>query len=428
MRKSEIFENFVKIAQERGLVSSENKKPEHTEKDFSETNPRFDSLTIEQISKLYNTKPALPKDMEYKRNIIENAHPESVVVSPSYDKLNGLVENENEGQAIRARIVMKEPDGHLINRKYARKNLLLSLVRVGNELDARNNEELRKLADVCLVQTSAPLKKSAVPVVPIVIGVAALVGAIYAYEHITSQEGLRVDYQKLTDQITKLQRSSIDFGVGYELSDEFKRFLADLLEKERTVNDAVAAFQTAMSKSSMPKTKEELARTDGKEIIDAAKSSEGQEITAAFENLKKVTDNMSVYLTKVHQNLKDPGFRERAVKDRGALTGLVDKIPFMHDLQSKAPLFNNFFDELIALLENYEKDVAAIQAGTAAGKQQQQNFTNNVTSDMNNPQTPAAPAPGTPNPSAPPAPAKEDPGKNLEDEAKSLLGPLGGLF
>lgn len=429
MRKSEIFENFVKIAQERGLVSSENKKPEHTEKDFSETNPRFDSLTIEQISKLYNTKPAMPKDMEYKRNIIENAHPQSVVVSPSYDKLNGLVENENEGQAIRARIVMKEPDGHLINRKYARKNLLLSLVRVGNELDSRNNEELRKLADVCLVQTSKGLEKKAVPVVPIVIGVAALVGALYAYEHITSQEGLRVDYQKLTDKITELQRATVQWGIGYEFSDEFKRFLADLLEKEKMVNDAVTRFQNVMSKSSMPKTKEELAKTDGKEIIDVAKSSEGQEITAAFENLKKVSDNMSVYLTKAHQNLKDPGFRERAIKDRGAIAGMLDKIPFLHETTSGKPsLLNNFFDELIALLENYEKDVAAIQAGAAAGKQQEQKFTNNVTSDMNNPQTPAAPAPAAPSPSAPSAPAKEDPGKNLEDEAKSLLGPLGGLL
>src|SRR5579859_2403025 len=99
MRKSEIFESFVKIAQERGLVSQA-EKPEHTETDFSETNPRFDSLTIEQISKLYNTKPAQPKDMEYKRNIMEDAHPDPVVISPSYDKLNGLVENENEGQNI----------------------------------------------------------------------------------------------------------------------------------------------------------------------------------------------------------------------------------------------------------------------------------------------------------------------------------------
>ena len=74
MRRFEIFESFAKIAQEKGLVSKA-EHAEHTEKDFSETNPRMDSLTIEQISKLYNTKPSLPKDMEYTKNIMEIAHP-----------------------------------------------------------------------------------------------------------------------------------------------------------------------------------------------------------------------------------------------------------------------------------------------------------------------------------------------------------------
>src|SRR5271166_4104687 len=147
MRRSEIFESFVKIAQQKGLISDA-EHAEHTEKDFSETNPRMDSLSIEQISKLYNTKPAQPKDMEYQRNIIEDAHPEMVVISPSYDKLNGLVENENEGQNIRIHISLKEPDGHLTQRKYAEKELIMALVRTANDLDNRNQDQLCKLADV----------------------------------------------------------------------------------------------------------------------------------------------------------------------------------------------------------------------------------------------------------------------------------------
>src|SRR5512142_1100769 len=151
MKRSEIFESFVKIAQEQGLLA-EAEHAEHTEKDFSETNPRYDSLSIEQISKLYGVKPDKPKDMEYKKNIMEDAHPDSVVISPSHDKLNGLVENNIERQNILLHIVHKEPDGHLTQRKYARKQLLLSLVRIGNELDNRGDDELRKLADACLEQ------------------------------------------------------------------------------------------------------------------------------------------------------------------------------------------------------------------------------------------------------------------------------------
>lgn len=157
MIRSDIFESFIKIAQKEGLIS-EADHAEHTEKDFHETNPRHDSLSIEQIGKLYNNKPSLPKDMEYEKNIMEDAHPDSIVISPSYDKLNGLVENENEGQNIRMRIVMKEPDGHLTQRKYAEKQLILSLVRVANELDNQNKEGLRILADTCLEQASIKKK------------------------------------------------------------------------------------------------------------------------------------------------------------------------------------------------------------------------------------------------------------------------------
>src|ERR1035437_8170321 len=97
MNNSDIFNNFIKIARKEGIIS-ESDHAEHTEKDFHETNPRHDSLSIEQIGKLYNNKPDLPEDMKYKNNIMEDTHPESVIISPSHDKLNGLVENEIEGQ------------------------------------------------------------------------------------------------------------------------------------------------------------------------------------------------------------------------------------------------------------------------------------------------------------------------------------------
>lgn len=420
MRKSEIFESFVKIAQERGLVSQADEKStraEHTEKDFSETNPRMDSLSIEQISKLYNTKPPQPKDMEYKRNIIENAHPESVVVSPSYDKLNGLVENENEGQAIRARIVMKDPDGHLTQRKYAKKNLLLSLVRVGNELDSRDSEELRKLADVCLVQASETgFHKKAVPVVPIVIGVTALIGAVYAYEHITTREGLQLDYKKLIDKISALQKETMSYGFGYKFSSEFNTFLADLSSKVVMLHDAVVNFQDAMSKTSLPKTSEELT---GQNLISNASSPDGKAVEVAYENLKKVVANLDPYFTKVHQNLNDPGFRERAIVDRGLGTELIDKIPGIRGQQRDEMFLGSFFKDLNDLVENYQKDVATIKQGTDAGKQQEQK----AQTFMSNPQTNTpAPAQQTPEQKVPEKKPEDKGGfEALEDEFNKLV-------
>jgi hypothetical protein len=420
MRKSEIFESFVKIAQERGLVSQADEKStraEHTEKSFSETNPRMDSLSIEQISKLYNTKPPAPKEMEYKRNIIENAHPESVVVSPSYDKLNGLVENENEGQAIRARIVMKYPDGHLTQRKYAKKNLLLSLVRVGNELDARDSEELRKLADVCLMQASETcFHKKAVPVVPIVIGIVGLIGAVYAYEHITVREGLQFDYKELTDKIVALQKETMEYGFGYKFSEEFNRFLADLSSKVVMLHDAVVNFQNAMAKTSLPKTSEELT---GQNLISNASSPEGKAVEVAYDNLKKVIANLDPYFIKVHQNLNDPGFRERVIQDRGFVTELIDRIPGLRGQQRNEALLGNLFKDLNDLVENYQKDVATIKEGTDKATQQEQKAQAFMSRTLTNTPAPTQQAPEKSVPEK--KPEDKDAFDALEDEFNKLV-------
>src|SRR5574339_473388 len=158
-RRSEIFDSFVKIAQEKGMISED--APEKAQKKL-EKDPRADSLDISAIEALYGTKPDRPKDMDYKYNIIEDAHPNSVVISPSYDKLNGLVENDQERQDIILHILEKTPNGHLTQHKYAEKELVLTLVRLGNALDLQKQDELRVLADTCLDQVAhKDLKKEA---------------------------------------------------------------------------------------------------------------------------------------------------------------------------------------------------------------------------------------------------------------------------
>lgn len=147
MRNSEIFEAFVKIAEEKGLISKAESSKEKLEK-----NPRADSLNNKDIEKLYNVSPETNKDMSYKRNIVELAHPKKAIIGPSYDKLNGLVENVNERQDIMYNIVSRQPTGQLFNKKYAEHQLVMSLVRVANDMDNKEQEELMALADICLEQ------------------------------------------------------------------------------------------------------------------------------------------------------------------------------------------------------------------------------------------------------------------------------------
>lgn len=138
---SEIFNSYIKIATASDADDS---------KKALDANPRADSLTKERIGELYNVTNDTPKDMQYKRNIMEDAHPGSYIAAPAYDRLNALVENNNQRQDIMLRIVDKRTNGLLTQHKYAQDELVLSLVRLANYLDNKNETELASLADDCL--------------------------------------------------------------------------------------------------------------------------------------------------------------------------------------------------------------------------------------------------------------------------------------
>lgn len=314
MRRSEIFENFVKIAEDKGLVSKAD-HAEHTEKNLD--NPRWDSLSIEQIGKLYNLKLDRPKDMEYEHNIMEDAHPDTVVISPSYDKLNGLVENEIEGQNIRARIVMKDPDGHLVNRKYAEKQLVLSLVRVGNDLDNRDEDELRKLADICLLQaTNSSMVKTAL--YPLLFGAAAsIIGAVYLKNHIKfHSDGFEMDFQKVMEEIEDLLTSNSNLGVGYTYRPEFIATVNDLKDKLQKFYENYKQLEPVLDKIDAPK--------DAKSLVELAQHPASTEVIDAIKNFKGQAGNIYAFLRKCIQDFSSESYKARQVVDKGIFTQLMD--------------------------------------------------------------------------------------------------------
>ena len=168
MIKNKIFDNFLKIAQEKDLESDKTFKK-------LDSNPRASSSRISDIEKLYYQKFNNSENMDYKNNIMEIAHKDSAVIAPSYDKLNGLVENNIERQQIMLNIVNKTNNGLLTQHKYAKKNLILNLVKIANYLDNNDQDNLRAFADKCLEQLSEEKlknnnfnKKAAIQFLPIV--------------------------------------------------------------------------------------------------------------------------------------------------------------------------------------------------------------------------------------------------------------------
>src|SRR5690606_37911880 len=104
-----------------------------------------------------------------------------------------LVENNIERNNIITNIVLSPTTGHHTNHKYARKELMLELVRVANEMDNKNND-LFKLADDCLIALSKEnnflAKKGigALGVAGIALGIATILGATWLLSHTSNAD------------------------------------------------------------------------------------------------------------------------------------------------------------------------------------------------------------------------------------------------
>lgn len=371
MRRSDIFESFVKIAEEKGLVSREPVKKqaeaEHTEKNLD--NPRWDSLSIEDIAHLYGVKPDSPKEMQYKRNIMEVAHPDPLVIAPSYDKLNGLVENEIERQNIDMHIALKpSPDGQLTNRKYAKRDFILSLVRVGNEMDARGESGLTALADACLVQASQKksLEKTAQlqVIVPLI---AATLGAVYAKQHLQfHSDGFTRDYEKAINEIDDMLNSNSNWGVGYDYTPQFTQTLNELKNKLNELNTAVQAVLPELDKLDAPHS--------GPELVQIAKSPDTHEALHALQEFKKTVNDVYPYLKTTVVNFSNEGYKQRQIAQKGFLTGVVDSTEVLHG--GKGFIADDFDDVAHALqtlftdVQNISKSLSGADSVAASAQQQ----------------------------------------------------------
>ena len=148
---SDIFNEYAKIAIEKGLIVEA--------KETEVTNPRYDSVDLEAIALLYGIKPNGKDD---DKHIVEQAHPDSVIVSPAYDRINGLVENGLERQDVMHYIATKPNHGKHINERYvkAKQELIDNVIKTAFTLDKNDETDLMALADSCAERLT---KKAMVP-------------------------------------------------------------------------------------------------------------------------------------------------------------------------------------------------------------------------------------------------------------------------
>jgi prefoldin subunit 5 len=428
MRRSDIFESFAKIAQEQGIISID--APDKA-KEKLENNPRADSLSVKDLESLYNVKPDIPKDMQYKRNIVEDAHPTSVVVAPSYDKLNGLVENVNERQDILLNIVNKNTNGLLTQHKYAEKELVLSLVRIANDLDNKGNDELRVLADACLSQVSKKkvlnqkynLKKMGVGPVAIVggvaVGIAALIGGIYLHQHISNwNEGFEENHKRLVGEISDLSKRNTALLFGHQYKQSFVDEMTKLTENLDSVHSEVQNAIEVLNRLESIKTSEQL--------VQMAKSQKTSDVTDTMIRLRKVFDNVKPMLEKVRTNFQNPRYRTQQTEHTGWFQKGVEKVR-LTDQKGEGLVASDFQDVLNAL-DPYIESVNEIIAALENSKSEQES----AEAELRQTTTPTQPAAAVPSsaptvPAAVTRPSVSRPSKTEAQKEEELLEELRGI-
>lgn len=225
LKRSEIFENYAKIALEKGLIDN---KIIATAEAMTQEDKYKNSEYKKNIEQLYHV------NLDNK-DILDEAHPKSVIVGPAYDKTNALVENLKERHDVMVGIVNKMPGSDNIGHKYAsaHNDLLSELIKIGYSMDNKRIDDLRILADSCSERITKkaflPLIAGGVALPLIAGGVAAVVALIAIINHTTpSDQGVFNNCEKAIVEITELKPKLPQIGKNIDKLLEDLKFLQSL--------------------------------------------------------------------------------------------------------------------------------------------------------------------------------------------------------
>jgi hypothetical protein len=335
MDRRDFFDNFVKFAEENKQLAEKAKKT-------LEKTQRADSLDIKLIESLYNTQNDQFKEL------IDSSHKDSAVLFQSYDRLNGLIENNQERQNIILNILNKAPTGQLFTPKYAKDQLILSLVRLGNALDVNHQEDLRNLTDTCLMQlTNETLnKKAAAPLAAgLAVGVSSLLGALYVQQHMDFiNEGFQTNHNKLIAEIDDLLNSSSQWGVGYTYTAHFIKIVRDFKNKLLNFYQIYLQILPLIVDLETPRTATELLQ----------KADTSEAAVKAYRALNVASQNMSRYIQTIETNFSSESYKARQIEDKGWLTSLLSKTQVLHGGKG---LIADDFDDVVRAIGPYKESI-----------------------------------------------------------------------
>ncbi|HVI41787.1 MAG TPA: hypothetical protein VM577_14135 [Anaerovoracaceae bacterium] len=292
--KSEIFDEYAKIAVEQGLISEAEEK----------TNPRYDTKTLSDIEILYGVKPNGEDD-----DILDKAHPNPMIIAPAYDRVNGLVENLKEQHNVMCGIARKPNDGKLTQHRYVNANndLANEVIKLAFMLDKNDQEDLMSLADSCADRLT---KEAIAPLIiaGIVAGVAALAEGLAYLSNNPESQNIKADATKTLKELDEATSDSW-FGSGFAQLRPTLQPVIDNVSKLVKLADDFNADRALLTKSllnvSSAVSKEQREKAVAQNAAEIFRSGKDKEIANTFNEFKSTCDAVVAAIPTAIKALED---------------------------------------------------------------------------------------------------------------------------
>jgi hypothetical protein len=264
--------------------------------------------------------------------ILEQAHPETIVLFPAHDKFNGVIENLEERQQKMFDVANRVPKPTLTQQIYisAAEDLQQELLKLAMKLDRDNNIELMNFADSC----SAQLRKEALAPLAIA-GIGAVIVALYgglsqkyqfnqgvhsdsisflteAQEAIAEIPQLKNDLELLIQEVELLKAASeeiVKIEYTFRTSKDQEKMTEEALQAIRNQEDQKAIAKLIGFK----KACEELIKTipDYISILEMKQEQYQSQTSSFFEPLRRMyrmivpsnLDDVIIELKKLHTSV-----------------------------------------------------------------------------------------------------------------------------
>lgn len=360
-RHSPIFEAYEKIALEQGLISEaaeEDKKSITEQREWS------------NAGILYGLKNE--KSLE---ELLENAHPETIVMGPAYDAMQGVVENLSQQNSIMTQIALKSPRGlHIFNRYVkASEDLMLETIKLATYLDNKDQEQLAIIADSC----NDSLKKEAaifMAILPYLAAGAGLLSFLGSASHNNPiSQGFKNDLLRTDSELNDVKESYPQIASALS---PFQSLLKKIVELINSLDKETIHISTLITQIGSETDKELRLKLLGQVSSNIFKSGKDKAIKSIVEKIKEscvalleTAADIRKIISSAPERFDTPSSAAwqwiMKIKDMVVQSDVEDALDLIEVLVRSCTAYMKDLDSKLVVLDQLKVQVDAVQNITA---------------------------------------------------------------